>query len=251
MNGKTDGKFTLVELLITIAIIAILAALLLPALNSARDKAKTANCLSNKKQFLQAQLLYVQDFDGHMVFKSGNVEFPRLLAGKGNGAKLMPGAYLPWKVMVCPASRAPATFEELQTTGISNYQCFGTFGMMFPSATGEAASYELNRVEEVGDIYITFNARKEVYYLPHRAKKPSTTVIAADAFSQGNPGYGCYAWYPHKVGDGAVGTPHQNRASVAMLDGRAVCMTRGELYESPMKINYFCDENGNTLQYRY
>ncbi len=230
---------------------AILAALLLPALNSARDKAKMANCLSNKKQFLQAQMLYAQDFDGHMVFKSGNIEFPRLLAGKGNGAAMIPSPYLSWKVMVCPSSKAPATFEELQKSGVSNYQCFGTCGMMFPMTTGEAASYELNRVEEIGNIYLTFNARKEVYYLPHRAKKPSTTVIAADTFSQNNAGYGCYAWYPHKVGDGAVGTPHQNRSAVAMLDGRAVCMGRSELYESPMKINYFCDDNGNTLQYRY
>src|SRR5512143_4229120 len=69
MDSRTATRraFTLIELLVVIAIIAILAAILFPVFAQAREKARTASCLSNIKQVTLSWHMYIQDYDETMV----------------------------------------------------------------------------------------------------------------------------------------------------------------------------------------
>ena len=88
LAGRTSRRsnprpraFTLVELLVVIGIIAILIALLLPALNGARESAKTAACLSNLRQIGIAATNYSQQFGGHTLPAYGH---PTIKTNSGN-----------------------------------------------------------------------------------------------------------------------------------------------------------------------
>lgn len=63
---KTRKNFTLVELLIVIAIMAILISMLLPALFKAREKALAIQCTGNLKQVMTAILMYGNDYDSRL-----------------------------------------------------------------------------------------------------------------------------------------------------------------------------------------
>ena len=93
VNWKNSGWsrkfFTLIELLIVIAIIAILAAMLLPALNKARDSAKNIDCIARTKQLMLAMTSYTDDNGNFLPYISGNGagEFSQLADSGGTTAE--------------------------------------------------------------------------------------------------------------------------------------------------------------------
>ncbi|MEM9347875.1 MAG: prepilin-type N-terminal cleavage/methylation domain-containing protein [Planctomycetota bacterium] len=67
MQPPNRSAFTLIELLVVVSIIALLIAILLPALGAARSAAQQTQCLVNQRGFTQAQHGFAADNDGYMV----------------------------------------------------------------------------------------------------------------------------------------------------------------------------------------
>lgn len=123
LGGSPDG-FTLIELLVVISIIAILAALLLPALARAKYNGMRTACINNIRQQYLSQILYADDNNGKFARHDDvSPDYHRTPADAGQSiVDLMRKTYVPnTAVLICPITRLNFGRLWLNYASMSNF----------------------------------------------------------------------------------------------------------------------------------
>lgn len=200
--------FTLVELLIVVAIIAMLAAMLLPALREAREKSKTISCQNNLKQLAAASFLYCGDYNDWLPHSGGA------------SATTLDGIYVCWKALLAP---------YLGITELSRYKLeHGIFNCPTQKNVCTNTGYGANGFYGgYGWNWQYLGYRDDPVYKPAWCKlasisKPSLTIEIGDTsdyyYTDNSSAGVCFYLYSYSNIE-YTGNRHNNGGSYAWADG--------------------------------
>ena len=233
--GIMRRNFTLIELLVVIAIITILASMLLPALNSARERARSAKCLSQIKQNTFDIINYADDYSGYapVCVKMGGLSYawPRLLWKLG---------YSKPQMFVCPSAQGYNRGTELLGPKFNNdgnnwtagchygmnryFGTYGTGGNKYYYFPDDAATIIANKIYP---IKVTRRGSETIMLADSVVAHGATGIPDVEAY--GVP-FGTPALSRSKTGlDNCpymIDSRHSGNANVSFVDGHAVSRQR-------------------------
>lgn len=217
---STITNFTLIELLIVIAIIAILAGMLLPALNAAKNKAQAISCVNNLKQLALTFHAYANDFNGFTPWNCPDTTGDKEL-WKSRLYKL--GYINTYKNTRCPAK--PFTSAERAAAGWKDDNKGTGYGVSNGWWLSMASSIDTKKIGTSSDARVLGNEWR--LYIP---TSPSAFAMLSDSQRVINT----TSWefdfqpvtvaYPNNNGASTkqivgVVTRHTKRCNVAAADG--------------------------------
>jgi prepilin-type N-terminal cleavage/methylation domain-containing protein/prepilin-type processing-associated H-X9-DG protein len=228
---KTKRNFTIIELLVTIAIIAILAQLLIPVLANAKKKAREVKCLSAVKQTNSAINLYTEDFTFYPYGKQGLIDFTYSIR-----AYLWPYASTISPLLECPVAK----HSETDAIWVS----YAVHPVIMPDFTqGQTRMWKAGELKRIAEMIIITEACQlnNAGCYPTLKSIPGIFTTGVEA-SKDNSVIGEFDKHNEDGDDNNEGWPRfrhiYNRANTGYADGHASNVKINQISEGNIKTNY-------------
>ena len=217
--------FTLIELLVVIAIIAILAAMLLPALNKARERARSIDCVNNLKSCGQMFMLYGHDNEGWIPAVADSVPWGKVLIPYA-GQKTVYYQNTDDTVNVsayCPSSVLPQT-GNVQYTTYAIYNAWNDVNTMYSHYTERYT--KLQRAWK--------NVGTTAAFRPEKMPSASSMANLLDSARNAETQSGHWLWsslnWANGDNSGYAALRHGNKCNALFFDGHCSSFNYGERF---------------------
>ena len=235
-------NFTIIELLVVCGVIAILAAILMPALTHARNKAKAIKCVNNQKQVAFCFIMYANDFDGYAY---GGPEWAAAMLPEIIVKDYRDSGQIAWadapkgqgylksdKILFCPAEKVLSLQEA------------GKYGTNLTCAIKGDTPF---RFTTIGTVKNPDQASPPLAIPFKLYIKASESVLGGDSAIIAPPSGNKYVYFSGITNNGPAGNRfchidmrHNGKANVFMADGH--CKT----VENDLSEYYFYNVKGST-----